>query len=42
MISRREFMKVSTGTVAVQRLAIKALSLNMLQWSQTIWCGELK
>jgi hypothetical protein len=40
MISRRQFMKISPGTVAIQRLAIKALSLNLLQWSATIWCGE--
>lgn len=42
MISRRQFMKVSAGTVEHEFLGAQVLSLTLLQLSRVIWLGSPK
>lgn len=39
MISRRQFMKVSAGTVGSEYIGAQVLALTLLQLSKVIWLG---
>lgn len=42
MLIRRQFMKVSVGTVAYEYIGAQALAITLLQLSKVIWLGQPK
>lgn len=42
MICRRQFMKISTGTVGHEFAGAQVLALTLLQLSRVIWLGSPK